>query len=87
MYIGIFTLMPEDKEWIYDPTRIPYYNYLAHHQFEINLVSWRLESSEIELTYDEPENVMIIEGLNLPCYFANGFCKPITKSLFHFCWV
>ena len=26
MYIGTFTFMPADKDWIYDPTRNPYHN-------------------------------------------------------------
>ena len=50
MYTYTFTLMPADKDLIYDPTRKPYHNCPAHHQFEVNLVSWRLEISEIELT-------------------------------------
>ena len=50
MYTGTFTFMPADKNWIYDPTQNPYHNCPAHHQFEVNLVSWRLEISEIELT-------------------------------------
>ena len=44
------------------------------------MVSWRLEISEVELTYDDTANVMIIDGHTLPCYFADGFCKPTTKT-------
>ena len=51
--------MPADKNWIFDPTQNPYHNCPAHHQFEVNLVSWRLESSEVELTYDDTSNDMI----------------------------
>ena len=29
---------------------------------------------------------MIIEGHNLPCYFADGFCKPTTKTPFTLVW-
>ena len=36
MYTGTFTFMPADKNWIYDPTRNPYHNCPAHHQFEVN---------------------------------------------------
>ena len=61
MYTGTFTFMPEDKNLIYDPTQNPYHNCPAHHQFEVNLVSWRLEISEVELTYDNTANVMIID--------------------------
>ena len=86
MYTGTFTFMPADKTWIYDTSRNPYHNCPAHHQFEVNLVSWRLEVSEIELTYDDTENVMIIDGYNLPCYFADGFCKPTTKTPFTLVW-
>ena len=76
--------MPADKDWIYDPSRNPYHSCPAHHQ--VNLVSWRLEVSEIELTYDDTENNMIIDGHNLPCYFAEGFCKPTTKTSFTLVW-
>ena len=86
MYTYTFTFMPADKIWIYDPTRNPYNNCFVHHQFKVDLVSWRLEISELELTYDETENVMIIDGHTLPCYFADGFCKPTTKSPFTLVW-
>ena len=58
--------MPADKNWIYDPTRNPYHNCPNHYQFEGNLVSWRLENSEVELTYDETENVMISMDIRHP---------------------
>ena len=62
MYTGTFTFMPVD----------------ALHQFEVNLVIWLLEISEIGLTYDATENVMIIDGHTLPCFFADGICTPTT---------
>ena len=71
--------MPADKNWVYDPLGNPYHNCPAHHQFEVNIVSWRLEVSEIELTCDHTENVIIIDGHSLPCYFADSFCKLTTK--------
>ena len=86
MYTGTFTYMPADKTWIYDQLRNPHHNCPAHHQFEVNLVSWRLAISEIELTYDDTQNVMIIDGHTLPCYFADGFCKPTTKTPFTLVW-
>ena len=86
MYTGTFTFMPADKNWIYDPTQNPYHNCPAHHQFEVNLVSWRLEISEVELTYDDTANDIIINGHTLPCYFADGFCKPTTKTPFTLVW-
>ena len=86
MYTGMFTFMPADKTWIYDPLRNPYQNCPAHHQFEVNLVKWRLAISEIELTYDDTQNVMIIDSHTLPCYFADGYCKPTTKILFTLVW-
>ena len=70
----------------YDPKRNPLHNCSVHHQFEVNLVNWRLSISEIELTYDKSENVMIIDGHTLPCYFADGFGKPTTKSLYTSVW-
>ena len=66
MYTGTCTFMPANKNWIYDPTQNPYHNCPAHHQFEVNLVSWRLELSEVELTYDDTSNDMIIDGHTLP---------------------
>ena len=86
MYTGTFTFMPADKNWIYDPTQTLYHNCPAHHQFEVNLVSWRLEISEVELTYDDISNDMIIDGHTLPCYFADGLCKPTTKTPFTLVW-
>ena len=59
--------MPADIDWTYDPSRNPHHNCPAYHQFEVNLVSWRLEVSERELTYYDTENVMIIGGHILPC--------------------
>ena len=86
MSTGTFTFMPADKNWIYHPTRNPYYNCPAHHQFEVNLVSRRLEISGVELTYDDTSNDMIIDGHTLPCYFSDGFCKPTTKTPFTLVW-
>ena len=79
MYTGTFTFMPADKDWKYDPNKNLYHNCPAHHQFEVNVVSWRLEVSELELTYDDTENVMIIDGHTLPGYFADGF--PFANRL------
>ena len=87
MYTGTFTYMPADKTWIYDPLRNPHHNCPAHHQFEINLVSWRPAISEIEHTYDGTQNVIIIDGPTLPCYFNDGFCKPTTKTPFTLVWL
>ena len=82
MYTGTFTFMPADKDWKYDPNKNLYHNCPAHHQFEVNVVSWRLEVSELELTYDDTENVMIIDGHTLPGYFADGFRKMTTTTPF-----
>ena len=30
---------------------------------------------------------MIIDGRNLPCYFADGFCIPTTKTPFTLVWL
>ena len=57
--------MPADKTWIYDRKNNPFHNCPAHHQFEVNLLSWRLSVSEVELTYDDTEN--LIDGHALPC--------------------
>ena len=58
--------MPTDKNYTYDSLRNPLHNCPAPHQFEVNLVSWRLATSEIELTYDDTENAMIIDGHTFP---------------------
>ena len=86
MYTGTFTFMLADKNWIYDPNENPYHNCRAHHHFEVNLVSWQLKSSEIGLTYDDTENVMVIDDHTLACYFADGFCKPTTETSFTLVW-
>ena len=80
MYTGIFTFMYADKDSIYNPTKNLYHNCPAHHQYEVNLVSWRLEISEKELTCDDTKNVMIIDGHTIPCCFAVKFCKSTTKT-------
>ena len=86
MYTGTFTYMPADKSWIYDPKNNPFHNFPAHNQFEVNILSWRLSVSEVELTYDDTENLMVIDGHVLPCYSADGFCKPTTKTPFTLVW-
>ena len=86
MYTGTFIFMPADKNWIYDLTQNPNHNCPAHHQFEVNLNCWRLETSEVELTYDDTANVIVIDGHTLPCYFADGFCKPTMKTPFTLVW-
>ena len=80
MYTGTFTYMPADKLWIHDPKTNPFHNCPAHSQFEVNLLRWRHSVSEVELTYDDTENLMVIDGHALPCSFAKGFCKPTTKT-------
>ena len=42
-----FTFLPADKDCLYDPSKNPYHNCPTDHQFEVNLVSWRLEVSEM----------------------------------------
>ena len=86
MYTCTFTYMPVDKLWIYDTKNNPSHNCPSHNQFEVNQVSWRLSVSEVELTYDDTENLMVIDGHTLPCYFADGICKPTTKTPFTFFW-
>ena len=71
--------MPVNKTWLYDPLRNPLHNWPAHHQFEVNLFSWRRSVSEIELTHDYTENLINIDGHTLQCYFVDGICKPTTK--------
>ena len=84
MYTGIFTFMPADKNWIYDPTQNPYHNCPAHHQFGVNLVSWRLEISEAELTYDDTANIMIIDGHTFPAILQMVFANLKQKILLPF---
>ena len=84
MYTVTFTFRPADKNWIYVPLKNPYRNCPAHHQFEVNLFSWRLKISEIELTYDDTENAMIVEGYTM--FFAYGFHKPTTKTHLTLVW-
>ena len=54
--------MPTNKTCLYDPLRNTLHNCPAHRQFEVNLASWRLQMSEIDLTCDDTENNMIIDG-------------------------
>ena len=82
MYTDTFTYMPADKIWIYDPKNNPFSIFPAYHQFQENLRSWRLSVSEVELTFDDTETLMTIDGRALSCYFADGFCEHTTKTLF-----
>ena len=81
MYAGTFTFVPADKNWIYDPNQNQYHNCPAHHQYEVNLVSWRLEISEIEITYDDIENVIIIDGHTLPCFLPMDSVNRLRSFL------
>ena len=72
--------MPADKNWLYGPHRYPLHNSPAQHQIEVNLVSLKLQFSEVDITYDDTEIIMAIDGQFLPCHFNDGFCKPTTKS-------
>ena len=54
----------------------------AHYQFEVSLVSWQLQVSEVDVTYDDTKIVMIIDGHTLSCSFADGFRRPTTKTLY-----
>ena len=49
MYTGTYTFLPADKTWLYDPLRNPLHNSPAHHQFEVNLINFKLQVSEIDL--------------------------------------
>ena len=53
-----------------------YHNCPAHHQFEVNLVNWRLEICQIESTYDDTENVMIYRWT----YSTVLFCRWILQT-------
>ena len=76
MYTGTFTFMPAEEVGFIIQNEIVL---ITPRQFQVNLISWRLSVSKIVHTYDDTENVMIIDGHTLPCYFADGFSKPTTK--------
>ena len=86
MYTGTFTFMSADKEWLYDSLTNLYHNCSVHHQFELNLVSWRRLVSEKAFIYDDTENVMNIEGHTLQCYFGDSFCKSTIETPSTFVW-
>ena len=86
MYTDTFTYIPADKSWIYDPKTNPFHNCSAHNQFELNLLSCRLSVSEVEVTNDDTESLMVIDEHALLCYFADGFCKLTTKTRFTLVW-
>ena len=78
--------MPAEKSWIYDPKTNLFHNCPALNQVEVHLLSWRLSLFEVELTYDDTETLMVIDRHALPYYFADGFCKPTTKTPFTLVW-
>ena len=80
MHTGTFTFMPADINWIYDFTQNLYHTCPAHHLFEVNLVSWRLEISEVELTYDDTSDDLIIE-IHYPAILQMVFANPQRKLL------
>ena len=82
IYTGTFTYMPADKTWMYDPLRNPYNNSLQITYLKSTYLVGVLLYLEIELH----KNVMIIDGHTLPCYFADDFCKPTTKTPFTIVW-
>ena len=88
MYTGTFTFLPLDKNWIYDPSQNPYHNCPAHHQFEVNLVSWRLEISEVELTYDDTANVIYDNRWTyITLLFCRWFLQTNNENFFYPCLV
>ena len=60
--------MPSNKTWLHDSLRNPFDNCPTHHQLEVNFVSWRLQISEIDLTNDDTESVLNIDGRTLPIF-------------------
>ena len=82
MYTGTFNFMLANKNKLYYPVQIPLHTCPAHHQFEGNLISWRLAISEI----DNTEIVIIIDGHTIPWHLADRFCKPTTKIPYTLVW-
>ena len=87
MYTDTFAYKPAVISLVYDPKTNLFHNCPAHNKFKVNLISWRVSVSEVELTYDDTEKLMVIDGHGLPCYFADGFCKPTIKSPFTLFWL
>ena len=81
MYTGLFTLMPGDKLWIYVPKNNPFQNCPAHNQ--VNLLSWRVSVSEVELTYDDTKNLMVMDGhaTHFHVVLLTVFVNPLLKLL------
>ena len=75
--------MTADKIWIFDPKNNPFHNCPAHNQSGVNLLSGRLSVSEVELTFDDTENLMGIDRHAVPCYFVDGFVNSLLKLLSH----
>ena len=83
MYTGTFTYMTADKLWLFDPKNNLFHNCPAHNQFEVNLLSGRLSVSEVELTFDDTENLMVIYRHAVPYYFVDGSVNSLLKLLSH----
>ena len=45
----------------------------------MNLLSWRLSVSEVELTYDDTEILIVINSHALPCFLLTGFVNSVSK--------
>ena len=48
--------------------------------------SWKLRTTNAEITYDDKNNQMIHDGYMLPCYHSDGFCKPTTRTPYTLKW-
>ena len=56
------------------------------YEYIIEKDSWSLIIREIELTYDDKENLLIYNGHTLPCYHNDGFCQPTILTPYTIVW-
>ena len=56
------------------------------HENVIEKDSWSLIVREVELTYDEKENILIYIDHTLPCLHGDGFCHPTILTPYTIVW-
>ena len=47
---------------------------------------WKIQLEKIQLTRDLSDNIMIYQGIRLPCKNDQGYCDPTTRKQATFVW-
>ena len=53
---------------------------------EIMFFDWKIQLEKIQLTRDLSDNIMIYQGIRLPCKNYQGYCDPTTRTQATIVW-